>query len=209
MFWLILGCSSNDLTYGADYSSEFGSDTGIWNSSPDDDFDEESDVDDTEQPYWWKLFADLHWDTTTQEYSVELSRILYTEQLDIICLQPMESSMITAINSPTGSGAWLQMDIYVSESDDCTFTRDETSINLGVGNLFSDLEIALEMVVWNSNEEMELYSELDPLGGYIIFENTEDVYAFGAAYPEDPQTDMIVDITTGNWLIRPIYSFKW
>ena len=80
---------------------------------------------------------------------------------------------------------------------------------LGVGSLFSDLEIALQMVDWMDTTEQNLYQDTTPFGGYASFGTDQDILAFGAAFATDDGAEAAPTTTDGDWIIRPIYAFKW
>ena len=65
------------------------------------------------------------------------------------------------------------------------------------------------MVDWLDSTEEELYSHPSPFGGYIIFGDTDEILAYGAAYPAEYIEPLEVELEKGNWVMRPIYSFKW
>ena len=138
-----------------------------------------------------------------------LSRVLYTEDLQQICTQQLTTLSVSPINSPLGEGAWLSVEIEPINESNCNYTREDGVFLLGIGEMFPDLSIALEMVEWESSDEQLTYEEVQPLGGDAILDGDDNIMAFGAAYPQASQTDPQVDIALGSWVIRPIYSFKW
>ena len=208
MFLWLLACSVELMMASETSIEEYQTDSGDWGLA--DQGEADSSVEDgfAVSPAWWKLFAEMQWDVSAQQYDVTLSRMLYDSDFDEICRQSLTATEVTLMNSPIDEGVWITMDL-TSPVQECDFQREDSMLMLGVGTLFSDLEIALQMVDWMDTTEQNLYQDTTPFGGYASFGTDQDILAFAAAFATDGGVEATPTTADGDWIIRPIYAFKW
>ena len=208
MFLWLLACSVELKVTSETSIEDYQNDSGDWGLAETPEADSSAEDGFDAVPMWWKLFAEMHWDASSQQYDVILSRQLYDSDFDEICHQSLTATAVQVVNAPVDDGAWVTMEISIPEQE-CSFQREDTTLTLGIGSMFPDLEIALQMLDWMDNAEQDLYQGATPFGGYASFGVEQDIFAFGAAFPTGENSDVEPTSEVGDWILRPIYAFKW
>lgn len=201
MILMILACSmAGDASKSAaDFDSgAFDSDTADYLG------DGAAEADDafSEDVRWWKLSADLV--LTNDEIALSLRRRLYSVDMALICEQTLTVEEIVQIDSPFGGDElWFSASLGEHNDTDCSFSRREFDLQFGIGPLISDLAVATEMVEWDEGIDQSLFSDVSPMGAYVLDDAEESIIAYGLSY------SMTTELET-QWVhIRPIYSFVW
>jgi hypothetical protein len=201
MVLMILACSmANDASKNTgDFDSgAFVSDTADY--LDDGAVAESGDL--AEDVRWWKLSANLV--LTNDEIELSLLRTLYTVDMALICEQTLTVEQVVQIDSPFGGDElWFSTTLGEHNDTDCPFSRTEVDLLFGIGPLISDLAVATEMVEWDEGIDQSLFSDVSPMGAYVLDDAEESIIAYGLSY------SMTTELGT-QWVhIRPIYSFAW
>tara|TARA_B110000037_G_scaffold176550_1_gene201582 strand:- start:3 stop:608 length:606 start_codon:yes stop_codon:yes gene_type:complete len=201
MVLMILGCSiANDASKNSgDFDSgSFVSDTADY--LEDGVVAERGDL--SEDVRWWKLSANLV--LTNDEIELSLLRTLYTADMVLICEQTLTVEQVVQIASPFGGDElWFSTTLGEHNDIECPFSRTEGDLKFGMGPLISDLAVATEMVEWDEEIDQSLFSDVSPMGAYVLDDQEVSIIAYGLSYSMTTELE-------SQWVhIRPIYSFLW